>query len=457
MKLLTLLMTLAFISPAHATIIAVIDSGTDLKHKDLVNKAWVNPIDIDDGVDNDDNGYIDDINGWNFADNNNKIIDYSFLGTFPPEDYQYFAWQTLYLKGTATSDQIAWLRKVSSDPKFIAGLETFANFIHGTHVAGLSAKNNDAARLMIIKLIATKSPLSGGGNGKAIDQSNPLYQYFDKAGLSEKWIKAGLKLLASQQGKAMAPIGKYVNEEHARVANCSFGTSTTEAKSLLAPILKLALKRDPTDAEVLSYSIYFVSQVVLAAHELTDSAKNTLFVIAAGNDGADNDSLPASPANIKTDNTISVAATMGYSKLASFSDYGATMVEVAAPGVGILSTIPGNLYMTVSGTSQATPFVTNIAGLALDANPSLSNSDVKKIIMDTSDTKAFLKGMVVSSGIANTARAMMAASLSKSMQLTDAIASARLQVNDVNPDQFQFSSEHADEDTYIMPLVPMFY
>jgi hypothetical protein len=191
-----------------------------------------------------------------------------------------------------------------------------------------------------------------------------------------------LKLLASQQAKSLAPIGKYVAAGKARLANCSFGTSTAAAKSILGPILSKILKRDPTPEELQNYAIFFVGEVIQASKVLVDPAKKTLFVIAAGNDGMNNDEFPTSPANIKQDNTISVAATMGYDKLASFSNYGAKMVEVAAPGVGILSTVPGNQYVTVSGTSQAAPFVTNVAGMVLDTNPSLSNSDLKKILMN---------------------------------------------------------------------------
>ena len=132
------------------------------------------------------------------------------------------------------------------------------------------------------------------------------------------------------------------------------------------------------------------------------------------------------------------------------------MVEVAAPGVGILSTIPGNQYLTVSGTSQAAPFVTNAAGLILDANPNLSNTDVKKILMETSDLKDFLKGKVVSAGIVNTSRAVSAAKLSLSMQLSAAIDAARLQVSDVPVTDRIFRNGEQVSEGYVMPLPSWF-
>ena len=453
-KGLFVLMMLSLTTPSKATVIAIIDSGTDLSHKDLASKAWTNSVDVDDAVDNDDNGYIDDVHGWNFADGNNKLYDKSFLGTFSPDCYKYFEVQTRLLKGTGTADDLAWIRQAQQDEKLMTELETFANFVHGSHVAGISSRDADKAQLMILKIIATKPPTIGGGHKM---HELVFANLAKQAGNPDALIKTGLKLLASQQSKALAPIGAYVQNEKARVANCSFGTSTAAAKGVLAPLLKMILKRDATPDELQTYSAFFVGEVVKAAQTSLLTSKGTLFVIAAGNDGMDNDQFPTSPANVKQDNTIAVAATLGYDKLATFSNYGQTMVEVAAPGVGIESTIPGNQYLTVSGTSQAAPFVTNAAGLILDQNPSLSNADVKQILMATTDLKAFLKGKVVSGGIVNTKRAMMAAKLSTSMQLSDAISTSRVQVNDVDGASFYKNGHPTDYEGFVMPLPSLFY
>jgi subtilisin family serine protease len=219
---------------------------------------------------------------------------------------------------------------------------------------------------------------------------------------------------------------------------------------IMPTLLKLALRREPTEEELDTYSAYFVNQAVEASKAMPNAAKDTLFVIAAGNDGMNNDVLPTSPANLRMPNTITVAATLAYQKIASFSNYGETMVDVAAPGVGILSAIPGNQTLTVSGTSQASPFVANVAALLTDANPNLSNSDLKKILMETSDIKDFLKGKVASSGIVNTDRAMMAAKLSLTMQLDQALSSARVQINDVSTQSF--SNVKAADEAFVLPL-----
>jgi len=441
---------------SNASVIAIIDSGTDLNHQELKNKKWFNAKDVDDAVDNDDNGLIDDVNGWNFAEGNNKLFDKSLLGTFSPDAYKFFEVQTRMIKGQATPEDLTWIRQKQGDKKFIAELQVFGNFVHGTHVAGIAAKGADAAKIMGLKIIPTKAPTVGGGRSL-----KEFSKYFGKASVSlnesvdvDQLIRTGLKLLASQQAKQLAPIGKYVADQKARVANCSFGTSTGAAKRILAPLLEKILKRTPTEEELTTYSIFFVNEVVKAAESLVAPAKNTLFVIAAGNDGMDNDQFPTSPANIKRDNTITVAATFDYQKLASFSNFGAKMVEVAAPGVGIQSSIPGNEYLTVNGTSQASPFVAGVAGMILDQNPSLSNSDVKAILMATSDLKDFLKGKVVSSGIVNPSRAVMAARLSTTQSLSDAIQAARVQVSDVEGGLFESNRGY---EGYVLPLPGLFY
>ena len=94
-----------------------------------------------------------------------------------------------------------------------------------------------------------------------------------------------------------------------------------------------------------------------------------LVVTAAGNSGTNNDTSPQYPANYNLPNVISVAASTQNNQLASFSNYGATTVDIAAPGVSIYSTTPNNTYSTYSGTSMATPHVSAVAALAWALDP----------------------------------------------------------------------------------------
>ncbi|MBX7230681.1 MAG: S8 family serine peptidase [Bdellovibrionales bacterium] len=141
------------------------------------------------------------------------------------------------------------------------------------------------------------------------------------------------------------------------------------------------------------------------SQELYDSIKRArdagiLFVAAAGNDSADNDSTPGYPASYDLDNIISVAAIDSRGELAEFSSYGKTSVDVAAPGVNVLSTTPNGL-VSWSGTSMATPHVTGVAVLLKSAFPEMTYSDIKARIIKTARPLSSLRGKMVSSGLVN--------------------------------------------------------
>lgn len=138
--------------------------------------------------------------------------------------------------------------------------------------------------------------------------------------------------------------------------------------------------------------------------------KGVLFVAAAGNDGANDDdpSNASYPAAFKLDNILTVAATDSNDSLASFSDYGATTVHVAAPGVDVYSTVPGNNYKSLSGTSMACPHVAGAAALVWAKNPNWNYQQVKKALMDTVDPIDGLQGKTVTGGRINVLKALSA-------------------------------------------------
>jgi subtilisin family serine protease len=139
------------------------------------------------------------------------------------------------------------------------------------------------------------------------------------------------------------------------------------------------------------------------------ASKGMLFVAAAGNDGTNSDSTPSYPASYDSPAVVAVAATDSSDNLASFSNYGARSVDLAAPGVNILSTTPGNTYSTFSGTSMATPHVSGAAALVAARFPGATLYGTKAVLMSSVDQKASLAGRVATGGRLNVAGALSCA------------------------------------------------
>ena len=131
------------------------------------------------------------------------------------------------------------------------------------------------------------------------------------------------------------------------------------------------------------------------------ASTNTLFACAAGNEGANNDVTSHYPSGFDSPQIISVAASDANDQMPSFSNYGATTVDVAAPGDSILSTYrtsSGNQYVKMKGTSMSTPYVAGLAALILSKDPSLSPTQIKEKMMDNVDQVSAFSGKTVSGG-----------------------------------------------------------
>lgn len=268
-------------------VVAVLDTGIDYNHNVFTasNALWRNPGETaGNGIDDDGNGYVDDVRGWNFSNGTNNPYDDDSNG-------------------------------------------------HGTHVAGiiLGTTQNILASPIAqarIKIMALKF-LDANGSGTTSSAVQAIY---------------------------------YAVNNGAKVINNSWGGG--------------------------GYSNSLVSALGYAY------VRGVSVVAAAGNNGSNNDSTPLYPASYPIPNIIAVAASSDWDTLASFSNYGAGSVHVASPGLSIRSTVPGNLFGYLSGTSMATPFVAGIAALMVRESPSMNGYQVKELIMDSSESIAAFSGKV---------------------------------------------------------------
>jgi subtilisin family serine protease len=435
-------MLLGSLSSVQAATIAIIDSGLDYKHEMIVPHLWTNANEVEDRRDNDGNGYQDDVHGWNFAEQNGQIIDYKYLGTFSADCTKYFEIQGKMLLKQATEAEIAWLKGRLADKKFLKEMGVFGNFVHGTHVAGIASRDTNS-QVMGIKLLPTEVKLT-------LDRV-----FKDKSATADRWelLNTAFTTLAAEQMKLLAQIASFAASHKAEVANGSFGTGFKQAKMITDNAFKILFFRKPTAEESDKASRMFIEALVSEGQKFVAAAPDILFVFAAGNDGMDNDAYGSSPANIRADNVITVGATYKNEFLASFSNYGKTKVDIAAPGMIIESSIPGNAYLKVSGTSQAAPAVANVAARIKEANPKLKPVEVKKILLGTVDKKGFLTDKILAGGIVNTERAVVAAQLTTSVSVSEAISRAKVQVKNMptsNKSQADFGVVTP------IPLAPMF-
>ena len=149
-----------------------------------------------------------------------------------------------------------------------------------------------------------------------------------------------------------------------------------------------------------SWSGTTFSQALMDAIAQADRS-GSLVVAAAGNETIDTDARPRYPSSFDVPNVLSVAASDQSDVLASFSNYGATSIDVAAPGVNIFSTVPGGSHRHASGTSMATAHASGAAALAKAAFPTASDLGLRALLVGTADALPSLAGRTASGGRVN--------------------------------------------------------
>ena len=361
---------------SETVIVAVIDNGVDIEHKNLKDIIWTNKKEIpDNGIDDDDNGYIDDVHGWNFrgtsdgtiiekeqsastqfynaCKNKFKNVDTDGLTLFEKKNYAiYIRAKKDYLDKQSSKDSIdnRYVYNInyhsyllianddSSDANKFYGSAKFklsTNTSHGTHVSGIIAaqRNNNvgidgiADNVLIMPIVAT----TVGGDERDKDVANAII---------------------------------YAVNNGAQIINMSFSKLFSSDKSMVDKAIEYAEK------------------------------KNVLIIHAAGNDGEDIDSetnyhypMAIYDNGIRAGNVITVGwsrALFDYRLAHPYSDYGKINVDVFAPGSDIYSTVPNNNYDFKSGSSMAAPMVTGVAALLLSYFPSLTPEEIKEILLRSS-------------------------------------------------------------------------
>jgi subtilisin family serine protease len=308
-------------------VIAVLDSGVDVAHTDLAGNIWVNDDPIGDfppdgNLDDDNNGYVDDVNGRDTAEDDNTLLE--------------------------------------PNP-------AIAGYDHGTHVAGtIAAVTHNATGV---------SGICGGDGTASSGCKIMVLKFMEPIDTDGDFVPDAMAGALDAELEAIA----YARMEGADIINGSFGGPSW------------------TNSE-------------REAFRLAGVQSDILFVAAAANDSLDNDMpvclgpsgpcSPAYPASYNLPYILTVAASnhndeygyftgcqlAGFSKpQCAFTNFGRYSVDVAAPGVDILSTLPGNTYGTFNGTSMAAPHTAGVAGLLLSQDGSRSALSLKNLIMQTAD------------------------------------------------------------------------
>ena len=291
---------------SSSVVVGIIDTGIQWDHPDLAANIWQNPGEIaGNGIDDDSNGFVDDVRGWDFYNNDNTTYDGA---------------------GNASVDA------------------------HGTHVAGT---------------------IGGiGGNGVGV------------AGVN--W---SVKMAS---GKFLGPTGS------------GYTSGAVSALNYFT-----ALKRSGINIVATSNS-WGGGGYDSAMQNAIDAAgdQGMLFVAAAGNNARDNDTTANYPSNYQCtkggtrgwDCMIAVASITSTGALSSFSDWGATTVDIGAPGSAITSSVPISSYASYNGTSMATPHVSGAIALCASINPSLTPRQLHDAVLNTAAATASLSGKTVTGG-----------------------------------------------------------
>jgi len=338
-------------------IIAISDSGVDAEIFERTGQMWINENEVpDDGIDNDENGFVDDVNGpawdkdsYHTTGNLYPLTDEQ-LAAYPAE--LHFTKGLLDLQSAIDSEQAKSTRERMSAltqeeyKPFVENLRLYGNYTHGTHVAGIASAGNPAARILNSRItfgheiIPEKPTIEDAIRG--VEETHKMVEYFKKAGVrvvNMSWggSQAGWEYALEANGVGDDP------EQRAEIARVLFGLSYDSLVEAMA------------------------------------NAPEILFIPAAGNSDEDVDFNKIIPSSIDLENVLVVGAVDQAGDETGFTSYGKN-IRAHASGFEVESYVPGGRLMKFSGTSMSAPNVTNLAAKLFALDPSLTPKEVISLI-----------------------------------------------------------------------------
>jgi len=426
--------------PKKTVIVAVIDGGVDTAHVSLKANLWTNPKEVaGNGKDDDNNGYTDDRYGWNFiGGKDGKDVQYDALevtrlyarctkpggagagsGLPKPDDATCKRAAEEFEKARGQnaqmSQQLQQISVVMTRANEILHRAMGPDTLTRAKVTAFQPTSSETQQAKVMWLRLADAGISPqdladaqkDAEGKAKYGLNPDYDA--RLIVGDNYANTSERRYGNAD--VMGPDAKHGTHVSGIIGGVR-GTSggidgiATNVKIMMVRTVPDGDERDKDIANAIRYAVDNGASVInmsfgkgfspekAAVDEAVKYAdsKGVLMVHAAGNDGENLAEKPSFPTPVyltggKPNNWIEVGASSwkGLDSLAApFSNYGKAQVDVFAPGVDILSTVPGGGYERESGTSMAAPVVSGLAAMLMSYYPNLSAADVKRIIVDSS-------------------------------------------------------------------------